>query len=423
MRLQALKARPRRRRLPPDLGERQAAAVAPNVLDRSFEAPAPNRKWIADFTYVWTAEGWLYVAAVVDLFSRRVVGWSMSAEMTAQLVTDALVMAIWRRGKPDALLHHSDRGSQGRFKWSSQRFMRSYDDQRKRRSDRSGRAPLRSPGRPPVAGRNELRRFWAAIASGLSSEDAAATANVPQAVGARWFRKAGGMPPAMFGPSAKPHSGRYLSFAEREEIALLRAQGCTVQEAARRIGRAASTISRELRRNAATRNGGLEYRASTSTAATFGSIIVGALATPTTCVNTRRNWSRSLRTSSWPLAPQPWRPCCRRRARCRSCLFRSPIRSAPGSSIAWRDPAATRPGSLNFEYGMGGKWLQLLKEIAPAVTRAAIFATQQFGGDRPVRRDRVRGAVGRSGGEPGQLAQRREIERAMWLSRAPRMAG
>jgi putative transposase len=59
MRQQALKARPRRRRLPPDLGEQQAAAVAPNVLDRSFEAPAPNRKWIADFTYVWTAEGWL----------------------------------------------------------------------------------------------------------------------------------------------------------------------------------------------------------------------------------------------------------------------------------------------------------------------------------------------------------------------------
>ena len=79
MRLQALKARPRRRRLPPDLGERQAGAVAPNVLDRGFEAPAPNRKWIADFTYVWTAEGWLYVAAVIDLFSRRVVGWSMSA--------------------------------------------------------------------------------------------------------------------------------------------------------------------------------------------------------------------------------------------------------------------------------------------------------------------------------------------------------
>jgi len=102
------------------MGERQTAAVAPNVLNRSFDALAPNRKWIADFTYVWTAEGWLYVAAVVDLFSRRVVGWSMSAEMTAQLVTDALVMAIWRRGKPDALLHHSDRGSQ----YTSEQFQR-----------------------------------------------------------------------------------------------------------------------------------------------------------------------------------------------------------------------------------------------------------------------------------------------------------
>jgi putative transposase len=120
MRLQALKARPRRRRLPTDLGERQVAAVAANVLDRSFAAPAPNRKWIADFTYVWSAEGWLYVAAVIDLFSRRVVGWSMNAAMTAQLVTDALVMAIWRRGKPDALLHHSDRGSQ----YTSEQFQR-----------------------------------------------------------------------------------------------------------------------------------------------------------------------------------------------------------------------------------------------------------------------------------------------------------
>jgi putative transposase len=120
MRSQALRARPRRRGLPPDLGERQATAVATNVLRRSFEAAAPNRKWIADFTYIWTAEGWLYVAAVIDLFSRRVVGWSMSATMTAQLVTDALVMAIWRRGKPDALLHHSDRGSQ----YASDQFQR-----------------------------------------------------------------------------------------------------------------------------------------------------------------------------------------------------------------------------------------------------------------------------------------------------------
>jgi putative transposase len=112
MRKAALRARPRRRRLPSDTGDRSQAASVSNVLDRQFEAGAPNQKWIADFTYLWTAEGWLYVAAVIDLFSRRVVGWSMSATMTAQLVTDALVMAIWRRGKPDTLLHHSDQGSQ-----------------------------------------------------------------------------------------------------------------------------------------------------------------------------------------------------------------------------------------------------------------------------------------------------------------------
>ncbi|WP_303808617.1 IS3 family transposase [Sandarakinorhabdus limnophila] len=118
MRQQALKARPRRRGLPRDDGQR--SVIAENVLDRQFSAEAPNQKWVADFTYIWTAEGWLYVAAVIDLFSRRVVGWSMSATMAAQLVTDALMMAIWRRGKPDALLHHSDQGSQ----YTSEQFQR-----------------------------------------------------------------------------------------------------------------------------------------------------------------------------------------------------------------------------------------------------------------------------------------------------------
>ena len=112
MRLNALKARPRRRRLPVDTGKRPTAELPANVLDRQFDAPAPNRKWVADFTYIWTAQGWLYVAVVLDLYSRRIVGWSMSATMTAELVTDALVMAIWRRGRPRELLHHSDRGSQ-----------------------------------------------------------------------------------------------------------------------------------------------------------------------------------------------------------------------------------------------------------------------------------------------------------------------
>lgn len=134
----------------------------------------------------------------------------------------------------------------------------------RRRSHGAGRAPLPSPGRPPVAGRTELQRFWSGIANGLTSEDAALTAGMSAPVGARWFRKAGGMPPSMFRSSTKPLSGRYLSFAEREEIALLRVQGLSRQEIGRRLGRSASTISRELRRNAATRSGGLEYRATTA---------------------------------------------------------------------------------------------------------------------------------------------------------------
>ena len=132
---------------------------------------------------------------------------------------------------------------------------------RKRGSDRLGRRPLVSPGRPPVSGREEQRRFWAGIAAGLSSEDAAIAGGVAQAVGTRWFRKAGGMPPAMFEKSAMPVSGRYLSLAEREELAILRAQGTGIREIARQLGRSASTISRELRRNASTRSGGLDYRA------------------------------------------------------------------------------------------------------------------------------------------------------------------
>jgi putative transposase len=120
MRSQALRARPRRRRLPPDTGERISGAIAPNILDRRFQATAPNQKWAADFTYIWTAEGWLYVAVVIDLYSRRVVGWSMRAAMTADLVTEALMMALYRRGKPNALMHHSDRGSQ----YTSEQFQR-----------------------------------------------------------------------------------------------------------------------------------------------------------------------------------------------------------------------------------------------------------------------------------------------------------
>src|SRR3954469_20320747 len=135
----------------------------------------------------------------------------------------------------------------------------------RRRSDRAQRPVLqRSPGRPGVAQRENRRQFWAAIATGVSSEEAASGAGVSPPVGYRWFRESGGMPPKTLAPSSKPLSERYLSFAEREEIALLRAQGCGVRETSRRLGRDASTISRELRRNAATRCGNLEYRATTA---------------------------------------------------------------------------------------------------------------------------------------------------------------
>jgi len=134
----------------------------------------------------------------------------------------------------------------------------------KRRSDRCVRAALRSPGRPPEAQRENCRQFWIAIASGRSSEDAAVDARVSPAVGVRWFRRAGGVPPTHFSQSSKPPSGRYLSFAEREEIAILRAQGQGVRAIARQLDRPPCTISRELRRNAATRSGALDYRATTA---------------------------------------------------------------------------------------------------------------------------------------------------------------
>jgi putative transposase len=120
MKAQALRARPKRRAKPTDRAGRFEMTIGSNLLDRQFVADAPNKKWVADFTYIWTAEGWLYVAAVLDLYSRRVVGWSMQSSMTSQLVIDALMMAIWRRGKPESLLHHSDQGSQ----YTSDQFQR-----------------------------------------------------------------------------------------------------------------------------------------------------------------------------------------------------------------------------------------------------------------------------------------------------------
>lgn len=125
---------------------------------------------------------------------------------------------------------------------------------------REYRGQMPSPGRPTVAWREDRVRFWAAIARGVVTEDAATEAGVSSPVGFRWFRHAGGVNPRL----PQMVSGRYLSSSEREEIALFRAQGAGVREVARRLGRNPSTISRELRRNASTRSYWLDYKASTA---------------------------------------------------------------------------------------------------------------------------------------------------------------
>jgi IS30 family transposase len=125
---------------------------------------------------------------------------------------------------------------------------------------RGYRGQIPSPGRPTVAWRQDRVRFWAAIAAGAMTEDAAAEAGVSSPVGFRWFRHAGGVNPQL----QESVSGRYLSSGEREDIALWRAQGACVRAIARRLKRAPSTISRELRRNASTRTYRLDYKASTA---------------------------------------------------------------------------------------------------------------------------------------------------------------
>ena len=111
MQTQGLRARvPRRFRTTTD--SQHTLPIAPNVLARRFTAPAPNTVWVTDLTYLWTLEGWLYLSVILDLFSRRVVGWAMSARITRQLALDALTMALTHRQPAHGLLHHSDRGSQ-----------------------------------------------------------------------------------------------------------------------------------------------------------------------------------------------------------------------------------------------------------------------------------------------------------------------
>ena len=111
MRLQGLRARPKRRyRTTTD--SRHGLPVCPNLLARRFAVAQPNTAWVTDMTYLWTAQGWLYLAVIIDLFSRRIVGWSMSERIDRKLALDALRMALAQRRPQRGLIHHSDRGSQ-----------------------------------------------------------------------------------------------------------------------------------------------------------------------------------------------------------------------------------------------------------------------------------------------------------------------
>jgi putative transposase len=112
MQMHGIVARKPRKRHPMTTQHQPGAIPAPNLLQRDFSAPAPNLKWVTDITYIDTAEGWLYLAPMLDLFSRRVVGWAMADHMETSLVEDALGMALARRHPAAGLLHHSDQGSQ-----------------------------------------------------------------------------------------------------------------------------------------------------------------------------------------------------------------------------------------------------------------------------------------------------------------------
>ena len=111
MRENGIRAR-HKRRFKVTTDSKHKLPIAPNLLDRDFTPTAPNQVWTSDITYLWTEEGWLYLAIVLDLFNREVVGWSLKPRMTADIVTDALTMAWFRRKPAPGMLHHSDRGSQ-----------------------------------------------------------------------------------------------------------------------------------------------------------------------------------------------------------------------------------------------------------------------------------------------------------------------
>ncbi|GAA6527842.1 hypothetical protein IDVR_36420 [Intrasporangium sp. DVR] len=262
MRVEGLRGIPREKTRKTTVGEGAETERPADLVARKFVATAPNQLWVADLTYVRTHAGWTYVAFVLDVFSRMIVGWQVSTSLRTDLALDALDMGLWarQRGGQDVtgLVHHSDRGVQPGLNQSKQHPDSGGVDGTAARvdghtdrttGDEVARAAANpSGGRAGVLGQD--RR-------GHDERGCRDRGRRVGPVGSRWFRERGGMPLI----SLDAPSGRYVSFAEREEIALLRAQDQGVREIARQLGRSPSTISRELRRNAATRSGNLTYRA------------------------------------------------------------------------------------------------------------------------------------------------------------------
>src|SRR4051794_27755871 len=208
--------------------------VADDLVERRFRPDQPDVLWVADITYLRSWEGWVYLAAVQDGYSRRIVGWSMADHMRAELVVDALEMALHRR-RPGPGLISLRPGQSGRIhvvvatpRCDEVAMGRPAGWMR----ELTGRSAMKSPGKPSHQREVELW-FWREVAEGLSTEAAAAAVGVSSAAGVRWFRERGGMATLL----RDPETCRYLCFAEREEIALLRAEGRGVRTIAREIGR------------------------------------------------------------------------------------------------------------------------------------------------------------------------------------------
>ena len=229
-----------------------------DLVQRRFMADAPNGLWCTDITEHPTEDGKVYCCAVMDVFSRAIVGWSMP---TTSAPSWSWTPCRWPPGGATRSLEP----------WSTPTAARKADSTGRRNTsilevsmgrpagwmtELTGRSPMKSPGAPRW--RREVERaFWRRSARGCCRVRPQRRSACRRRSGSRWFRHGGGMPTF----ELSPLSGRYLSFAEREEIAPAPRKG-GVREIARRLGRAPSTVSRELRRNAATRGGKLDYRAS-----------------------------------------------------------------------------------------------------------------------------------------------------------------